>query len=382
MDEKATLSVGHYGSHRRKESVSAADNRFSAGTTVTSYSNQQNNSRVVRTLPPWVLTSNSGLGAGGVHTPPQMNAPEAAHSPPKRTTTDLQRRISKDGYEEWVDEKTLRSHKLPQILRRRADKPGRRWDHLRTADPVIMGTGYRPPNSDPYGQWRDMFQSSRYGHAPNEESEIVTDEFLHQLQPGLDTETQAPYHPRDPKSRTSRKQKFVSRFWHFMLRHPITPLIFRLVVLATSIAALIVSVNIFEGESSTATDPNARNMQERDQAIVAIVIDTVAIPYIIGMTWDEYTGKPLGLRSAVQKISLTLLDLFFIIFKSASTALAFEALIFRNRTGDSTTALSVSLARILAAFMLIGLIAWVVNFTISVFRLVERLGGVDDGESR
>lgn len=271
----------------------------------------------------------------------------------------------------------MRNTRLPQMLRKRADKPGRRWDHLRTAEPVIMGTGYRPPGLDPYAQWRDMIHASWYGRVPNEESEIVSDEFLQQLQPGLDTDTQAPFHPRDPKSRTSRKQRFIERFWDFMIRHPITPLIFRLIVLAASIAALIVSVNIFNTESTAGL--NARNEQERAQVLVAIVIDTVAIPYIGYMTWDEYTGKPLGLRPPLQKIALTLLDLFFIIFKSASTALAFEALIFRSREGDGGAVLTLHLARILAAFMLIGLVAWVANFTISVFRLVERLGGVDDG---
>jgi hypothetical protein len=309
----------------------------------------------------------------------------AAHPQQKKGPNDLARRLSKDGFEDWVDKRQLRQSRVPQLLRKRADRPGRRWDHLRTAEPVIIGTGYRPPGSDPYAQWRDMIHSTWYGRLPGEESEIVSDEYLHQLQPGLDNEVKAPYHPRDPKPvLASRKQRFMSRFWDFMLRHPITPLIFRLLVLSTTIAALAVSVNIYNSANSARIVGGSENRSlieaEFSQSIVAIAVDAIAIPYIMYMLWDEYTGKPLGLRPPVQKISLTLLDLFFIIFKAASTALAFQVLVSKviSATDDSQV-LSYHLARSLAALMLVGLIAWVVNFTISVFRLVERLGGVDDG---
>ncbi|KAH8681485.1 hypothetical protein BX600DRAFT_23720 [Xylariales sp. PMI_506] len=330
----------------------------------------------VRTVPPWVLQfapddvddSSEVLRQAHLHAPPQP----AAHPAPAHE--GLKRRVSKDGYEDWVDEKYMRPSKLPPILRKRADRPGRRWDHLRTAEPVIMGTGYRPPGLDPYAQWRDFMHASAYGHLPGDESEVVSYDYLQHLQPGLDNEVQAPYHPRDPKSALmSRKQRFMTRFWDFMLRHPITPLIFRLLVLGTSIPALAVSTNILRRDSSA-----FESQAEINQAIVAIVVDAIAIPYIVYMTYDEYTGKPLGLRPPVQKISLTLLDLFFIVFKAASTALAFQALVFR---GDSTAQVTGQLARSLAALMLVGLISWVVNFTISVFRLVERLGGVEDSNT-
>jgi hypothetical protein len=94
------------------------------------------------------------------------------------------------------------------------------------------------------------------------------------------------------------------------------------------------------------------------------------------MTWDEYTGKPLGLRSAMSKISLILLDLVFIIFKSASTALAFESFIYHNTLQSSIIHLSMALA----AFQLVGLISWSMTFTINVFRTVKRLGGGDDDD--
>ncbi len=83
---------------------------------------------------------------------------------------------------------------------------------------------------------------------------------------------------------------------------------------------------------------------------MAIVVDTVAIPYIGYMTWDEYTGKPLGLRPPTQKISLILMDLFFIIFKSVSTTLAFETLLYHPSVHADVNRYS----RALAAFLTVG----------------------------
>lgn len=37
---------------------------------------------------------------------------------------------------------------------------------------------------------------------------------------------------------------------------------------------------------------------------MAIVVDAIALVYIIYVTYDEYSGKPLGLRSPKAKIRL------------------------------------------------------------------------------
>ena len=159
--------------------------------------------------------------------------------------------------------------------------------------------------------------------------------------------------------------------WRILLRHPLVPLLFRSIVIVASLISLAVAAAIYEHESKQTTQS-----AEKTQSIVAIVIDVVAIPYIGYMLWDEYTGKPLGLRPTNQKIALILLDLFFIIFKSASTALAFESLVYHNNRGE---ALIQRLSSALAAFMFIGLMSWTMNFTVNVFRTVARLGSSEDG---
>ncbi|KAI1345039.1 hypothetical protein F5Y15DRAFT_364612 [Xylariaceae sp. FL0016] len=343
------------------------------------------------TVPAWVE-----LYDEDVHGPLPHNAPiqQSVDPPPPSLRPDqskgnhsLKRRISRDGYAHWVDERHDRESKLPVFLRKRADRPGRRWDHLRTAEPVIMGLGYRAPDEDPYARWRDFIKSSSYGRNPNQLSEVVPYQTLQEQMPGLDKPIQTPMDNTNLKLIKSRKNSLLMRLSNFVLRHPIAPLIFRLVVLITTVAALAVAGNIFQ----RGRDPNlpSNNTAETSQALVAIVIDVIAIPYILYMTWDEYTGKPLGLRAPAQKVSLTLLDLVFIVLKSASTALAFEALVYHSGDGSAEDVSaaeqeqrSLHLARGLASLMIVGLIAWVLNFTISVFRLAEKLGGIDNGHEK
>jgi len=160
-----------------------------------------------------------------------------------------------------------------------------------------------------------------------------------------------------------------------IIRHSLVPLASRLAVMLTSIIALAIAGNMLR---LLRNDPDRST--ESGQAIAAAVVDSVAIPYIAFMIKDEYTGKPLGLRPASAKIGLILLDLFFIVFKSASTALAFEVLIHHNiRDADATMR---QLSKALTAFMVLGLVAWISTFIINIFRAVERLGGGENETSR
>ncbi|KAI0104752.1 hypothetical protein GGR51DRAFT_560751 [Nemania sp. FL0031] len=338
------------------------------------------------TVPAWVELYDEEVHGSRSESPVQP-PPPSLRPEHNKGNHQLKRRVSKDGFVDWVDEKHGRVSKLPVFLRKRADRPGRRWDHLRTSEPVIMGLGYRAPDEDPYDRWRDFIHSSSYGQDPHDQYEVVSQAILDQLMPGLDEPVRAPLHPLDPKSNKARKNAWFMRLGDFVLRHPIAPLIFRLIVLITTISALALATVIYRRERDPAIVFG--NKPETSQALVATIIDSVAIPYILYMTWDEYTGKPLGLRAPAQKISLTLLDLVFIVLKSASTSLAFEALVYHSGDGraespkESTQELeSLNLARGLAALTLVGLIAWILNFTISVFRLAEKLGGIENAPDK
>src|SRR3569833_3748048 len=62
------------------------------------------------------------------------------------------------------------SRLLPQLFKRRA---GRRWDHLRSSEPVLVPQRRLVHSSQQASPWRVFVQASRYPHIPNEESEVV-----------------------------------------------------------------------------------------------------------------------------------------------------------------------------------------------------------------
>lgn len=273
------------------------------------------------------------------------------------------------------------------------------------ASPRAISTPRKPSSStaqtrhawwyNPETQWRGFIESSRYPHPLNEKSEIINDEEMARLNPDFGYNFHlrpkigggdggggvGHFHHSHHRSKYSDKA-FYERIWQTLLHHPLGPLACRLVVLSTSLIALIIAITIFKRErlghlfgsgDRSSTDYNsvwlADMQQERNQIIVAIVVDVVAVPYIGYITVDDYTGKPLGLRPPQARIRLILTDLFFIIFKSASTALGFEAMVFFN------TESSQGLLKALGAFELIGLASWALTLTINIFREIERLGG-------
>ena len=297
--------------------------------------------------------------------------PKAATPQHNNTPSELQRRVSRDGYTDPGDPALIEAKRsrlsLQNMLRKGGVERGRKWDHLRTADPVVVSKFLVGP--EPGSPWRNFVRSSEYGHLPNEEAQVVDEDEMDRLQPGFNNPVDIPRSTEFKRSRKTRTAALYKRFWNGMLRHPLVPLAFRLTVLLTSTIALALGIKIYQAEHGQ-PDRGA----EWTQSVVAIVVDCVAIPYIGYMTKDEYTGKPLGLRSATSKISLVMMDLFFIIFKAASTTLAFEALVYHNATFNLVEKYS----RALAAFQTVGLISWTMTFTVNVFRLVQRLGGSEE----
>ncbi|KAM0252232.1 hypothetical protein ACHAP5_001217 [Fusarium lateritium] len=332
--------------------------------------------RPPRSLPPWIDSFDDKQGSVSddqlrLLRPPTRAVPPQHNSSP----SDPQRRISKDGFVDPHDPLVGQSQetrgKIPHFMRYgRASMRGRKWDHLRSAEPVIV-PGHKPAlTSQPSIAWQDFVHSSAWGRMTNEDSKVEDIEALHDLQPNFNTPARHPYNAQDAKiSRKKRSLAPYKRIWYMAIRHSLAPLMFRLSVMVTSIIALAIAARIHQLEDIDSTDS-----AEETQSVVAVAVDCVAIPYIGYMIWDEYTGKPLGLRSVASKISLVLLDLFFIIFKSASTALAFESLVYHNLSDPAVR----NLSKALAAFMLIGLIAWSMNFAVNIFRTVERLGGGED----
>jgi hypothetical protein len=171
-----------------------------------------------------------------------------------------------------------------------------------------------------------------------------------------------------------RKQKtWYKRAQQTILRNPMIPLVFRMTVFIFSAVALALGGSIHR-------ESKVYNFSQGPSALLAIIVDAVALVYILYITYDEYTGKPLGLRPAKAKLRILLLDLFFIVFQAANLSLAFQTLSdpggactpgTSGQVSDITNAEICRKQQGLASVLLIALIAWLNTFCVSILRWVK-----------
>lgn len=150
------------------------------------------------------------------------------------------------------------------------------------------------------------------------------------------------------------------------------PLFFRLISLSLTTVALGLSIKLV-----VSTHNNHVNQQP--SPLMALIVQAIAIVYLVYITYDEFTSQPLGLRNPREKIKLILLDLVFIIFSSANLSLSFQS-IYDSRWVCAANLYPGDLlsnprmckhVKALTAFLLVTLIVWCINFSISVFRIVH-----------
>jgi len=167
------------------------------------------------------------------------------------------------------------------------------------------------------------------------------------------------------------KKSAYQRVSYVILRNGWIPLFLRLntIIFASTALALGVQLHNAYKESS--------NIRQSSSPLMAIIVDAIAIPYILIITYDEYFSKPLGLRPPAAKLRLVLLDLAFIIFESANLALAFESMTGIDGSCDAQSVghqqAACSRSKSLVAVLFVALVAWLFTFTISIFRIVERI---------
>ncbi|MCJ1430371.1 hypothetical protein MMC29_008289 [Sticta canariensis] len=245
------------------------------------------------------------------------------------------------------------------------------------------------PVSEHASMWRAFANSSAYPvvAADGDGRELVTEEWLVQNGADYSRPWLAGSENGDVDNDGARLFKFRARrksWWERLqrtiLRSSIIPLVIRTNVWVFSLIALALGSSLHR-QASKITDENLKIKSSSPN--IAITVDAIALVYILYITYDEYTGKPLGLRSARAKMRLIFLDLFFIVFDSANLSLAFEAVSDSNSNCEnSTTPGNTTLfqqdakdfprichqERALASVLLIALISWILTFSISVFR--------------
>lgn len=212
-------------------------------------------------------------------------------------------------------------------------------------------------------RWRAFASSSAYPIISAECGEIVTEEWLQQNGPDYSKAWLAGASDGDPEKDPAGLYRFrvKRRAWYIraqrtVLRNPIVPMVIRMNVWVFSAVALALACSIHHITDATA------DLQGTPSTNMAIVVDAVALVYLLYITYDEYSGKPLGLRPAKAKMRLIFLDLFFIVFDSANLSLAFEAI-----EGECAAEVC-SRQKALASVLFIALIAWLLTFSISVMR--------------
>ncbi|KAI9824380.1 MAG: hypothetical protein M1832_001915 [Thelocarpon impressellum] len=276
-------------------------------------------------------------------------------------------------------------HHSPASLTHKT-QPGRLHDSARVSTPVTINQSPREHAS----RWKTFVEVSAEPRGPRRDREKVDDAWLRENMPDLEAPWQPERHDDSGHSGEegatlfSSHRKRVSllrKFRRALVRNPMVPLVFRLTIWIFSLVALALGASIFVLSEQ-------RGLSQRPSTLMAIIFDSVALLYGLYITYDEYSGKPLGLRSPAAKMRLILLDLFFIAFNSANLSLAYDALydVRGNCAGTavreggviSSNDVDVGLKdadlcdrqKALAAVLFIALVAWLLTFTVSVFRYV------------
>ncbi|KIW73645.1 hypothetical protein PV04_01744 [Phialophora macrospora] len=259
-------------------------------------------------------------------------------------------------------------------------------------------------NPSQTSRWMSFAQPSAYPQE-NCNSEKVDTDWLNQNMTDYSKAWLADHDDDDMEDSTSRYRAFrrKRKVWYkraqfTVLRNPFIPLIFRMIVLVFAIAAMALGASIYhetgkisrciaEPPESRSPDcierigPTATDYYRDPSGLMAIIVDAIAIVYTVYITYDEYFSKPLGLRPARAKVRLVLLDLFFVVFQSANLALSFESLTVdegacKVPTQPTTAGRFDNIcdrAESLSSVLLVSLTAWLLTFSVSVLRLVERI---------
>ncbi|SCU99152.1 LAFA_0G22298g1_1 [Lachancea sp. 'fantastica'] len=178
-----------------------------------------------------------------------------------------------------------------------------------------------------------------------------------------------------------KKQKWLPTLRKLMLDNQYLPLGFRMSIVILSIIALGLAIRIFQNSNSRVEVVGA-SIPQQASTVMAICVNSIAVLYLFYIAYDEFSGKPLGLRNPFGKLRLILLDLLFIIFSSANLALTFNTLYDKQwvcTAGEYTKEQLPKIdyicrkQRALASFLFVMLFLWVTTFSISILRVVEKM---------
>lgn len=125
---------------------------------------------------------------------------------------------------------------------------------------------------------------------------------------------------------------------------------------------------------------NGRNpmalLLQRSNLIMNLYINSLAIVYNTYISFDEFTGKPLGLRSPISKIRLILIDLLFIIFENTNFCFSFNSFTNNRRICGNNSGVILLICqrqRVLTILIFVLELLWITIFAISITRVIEKV---------
>lgn len=205
--------------------------------------------------------------------------------------------------------------------------------------------------------------------------------------------------PPSGKSVWPSKHVAANQSKRILMNNPFVVLLIRLTVIAFVLAALGLGATIYTGtdrlnSSAAARAATSRSAstghdfvcQQQPSTYMAVIVDSCAVVYLLYITYDEYTSKPLGLRRSRDKLRLLFLDMIFIVFSAATLGIAFNTVTDRQwacysgspgssdnnqQAAQSTCVQDGELCRrqkALCGLLVIALFIWLQTFAISVLR--------------
>ncbi|RPA86079.1 hypothetical protein BJ508DRAFT_159536 [Ascobolus immersus RN42] len=357
-------------SHLRGESLRSADYSISsrsvrsAATTSDTLKKTEStghaHGRGVRTVPTWVVTREGPHDDDKAFQPP-VPPPTAARRPPERSAHDAQREATPVTMQRPARESASRWRNFVEVSHPPGTAHSEKIDNDSWLDQSALSQPWLASSSRGGGSRAGIQTSGTDLEANGRGSRSSAlrdddDDFL------FLTET-----------KSKRQRSWYKKMQIMLLNSPMVPLAFRAFIWILSLLALAFACTIFQLSQE-------KDLQQKPSTIMAIVVDALALVYLIYITYDEYSGKPLGLRSPTAKMRLVMMDLVFIVFDSANLSLAFDTL-FDTRwscsvEGEGKWGLDNNICgrqRALSAFLFLALLGWISTFTVSLFRLVERV---------
>ncbi|KIW02294.1 uncharacterized protein PV09_06441 [Verruconis gallopava] len=220
----------------------------------------------------------------------------------------------------------------------------------------------RPPDAVPVSRWVSYMRASG---APQRKLSREEEEQADRIWAAYDEKREHDEEAllaseRKNSAENQRRHAFLRRVQRSLMRSPFAPLFFRIFILLTTVVSLALAADIFR---------HNRPCKDHSTHTLAIVVNSLSLPYTLYITWDEFFSKPIGLRRARSKLRLMLLDLAFIIFESANISLAFDAGTNTDRELRAPHR-KCSEQWGLIVVVLITLTAWIGTFLLSLFRMV------------